>query len=91
MRGAIPALPNTPSWRGAQLKHRDKFTFYVIFIIQYLMRLGTMVHHFIVPTNYTGSGLINLIINRLSLSPYVLRLDDHLTISYVTQVYLTLA
>jgi hypothetical protein len=27
MRGAIPPLPNTPSWRGAQLKHRDIFTF----------------------------------------------------------------
>jgi hypothetical protein len=27
MSGAIPALPNTPSWRGAQLKHRDDFTF----------------------------------------------------------------
>jgi hypothetical protein len=23
MREAIPQLPNTPSWRGAQLKHRD--------------------------------------------------------------------
>jgi hypothetical protein len=27
MRGAIPPLPNTPSWRGAQLKQRDSFTF----------------------------------------------------------------
>jgi hypothetical protein len=27
MRGAIPPLPTTPSWRGAQLKHRDNFTF----------------------------------------------------------------
>jgi len=28
MRGAIPPLPNKPSWRGAQLKkHRDNFTF----------------------------------------------------------------
>jgi len=27
MRGAIPPLPHTPSWRGAQLNHRDKFTF----------------------------------------------------------------
>jgi hypothetical protein len=29
MRGAIPPLPNTPSWRGAQLekKHRYNFTF----------------------------------------------------------------
>jgi len=26
MPGAIPPLPITPSWRGAQLKHRDKFT-----------------------------------------------------------------
>jgi primosomal protein N'' len=28
MSGAIPPFPNTPSWRGAKLKHRDKFTFY---------------------------------------------------------------
>jgi hypothetical protein len=27
MRGAILPLLNTPSWRGAQLKHRDNFTF----------------------------------------------------------------
>jgi hypothetical protein len=27
MRGVIPQLPNTPSWRGAQLKYRDNFTF----------------------------------------------------------------
>jgi hypothetical protein len=27
MRGAVRSLPNTPSWRGAQLKHRDNFTF----------------------------------------------------------------
>jgi hypothetical protein len=29
MLGAIPPLPNTPSWRGAQLKqkHRDNLTF----------------------------------------------------------------
>jgi hypothetical protein len=29
MSGAIPPLlntPSTPSWRGAQLKHRDNFT-----------------------------------------------------------------
>jgi hypothetical protein len=25
MRAAIPPLPNTPFWRGAQLKDRDKF------------------------------------------------------------------
>jgi hypothetical protein len=27
MCGAIPPLPNTPSWRGAELEHRDNFTF----------------------------------------------------------------
>jgi hypothetical protein len=27
MSGAISPLPNTPPWRGAQLKHRDNFTF----------------------------------------------------------------
>jgi len=26
MRGAIPPLPNTPSWRGAQLKDWKNFT-----------------------------------------------------------------
>jgi hypothetical protein len=25
VRGAIPPLPQTPSWSGAQLKHRDNF------------------------------------------------------------------
>jgi hypothetical protein len=29
MRGSLPPLPNTPSWRGAQLKDRDNFTFYL--------------------------------------------------------------
>jgi hypothetical protein len=27
MNGAIPPLPNTPSWNCAHLKHRDNFTF----------------------------------------------------------------
>jgi hypothetical protein len=25
MNGAIPPLPNTPPWHGAQLKHRNDF------------------------------------------------------------------
>jgi hypothetical protein len=33
MSGAIPPFPNTPSWRGAQLKHRDNFTFAFTFTI----------------------------------------------------------
>jgi hypothetical protein len=27
MSGSIPPLPNTRSWRGAQFKHKEKFTF----------------------------------------------------------------
>jgi hypothetical protein len=27
MSGAITSLSSTPSWRGAELKHRDNFTF----------------------------------------------------------------
>jgi hypothetical protein len=27
MSGAVTPFPNTPSWRGAQLKHRNNFTF----------------------------------------------------------------
>jgi hypothetical protein len=30
MRGVIPPVPNTSSWRGAQLKHRGNFTFIFI-------------------------------------------------------------
>jgi hypothetical protein len=34
MRGAIPPLPHTPSWRGAQLKYMDfTFTFTFTFTI----------------------------------------------------------
>jgi len=31
MSGAIPPSPNTPSRRGAQLRHRDNFTFTLTF------------------------------------------------------------
>jgi hypothetical protein len=30
MCGAMSLLPNTPPWCGAQLKHRDNFTFYIL-------------------------------------------------------------
>jgi hypothetical protein len=30
MRGAIPPLPNTPSWRGAQLKAQGQICLYFI-------------------------------------------------------------
>jgi hypothetical protein len=33
MRGAIPPLPSTPSWRGAQLKHRDIIIIIIIIVV----------------------------------------------------------
>jgi hypothetical protein len=27
--------PTTPSWRGAELKHRDNFTFYLLYVCIY--------------------------------------------------------
>jgi len=41
MRGAIPALPNMASCRGAQLKvqHRDNFTFTFSFTIDFIMNV----------------------------------------------------
>jgi hypothetical protein len=33
MRGAIPPLPNTHSWRCAKLKYRDNFTFMYVCIV----------------------------------------------------------
>jgi hypothetical protein len=37
MSEAILHFPNTPSWRGAQLKHRDNFTFTFIETVVLIM------------------------------------------------------
>jgi hypothetical protein len=34
MSGAIPPLPNTHARRGAQLKHRDNFTFFTFTVFR---------------------------------------------------------
>jgi hypothetical protein len=34
MSGTIPPLPSTPTLRGTQLKHRDNFTFTLLWKIQ---------------------------------------------------------
>jgi hypothetical protein len=47
MNGAIPPLPNTPSWRGAQLKHRDNFTFH--FYLLTLNKVGNNKLQFLEP------------------------------------------
>jgi hypothetical protein len=39
MSGAIPPLPYTPSWRGAQLKHRENFTF------TFFLYVNSILHH----------------------------------------------
>jgi len=40
MGGAVPPLLNTPSWRGAQLQHRENFTFTFTLPYHRLFRLG---------------------------------------------------
>jgi hypothetical protein len=47
MREAIPSLPNTLLWRGAQLKHRGNFTFTLLFIIQKLNTVNTKAHSWV--------------------------------------------
>jgi hypothetical protein len=59
MRGAIPPLPNTPSWRCAQLKQRDNFTFTFTFTIYNLFPLyifATYIYNF---ENILGSFLLS--------------------------------
>jgi hypothetical protein len=49
MSGATSPLPNTPSWRGAQLKHRDNFTFTFAFTQVYLGKTSIfqVLHNFL--------------------------------------------
>jgi hypothetical protein len=57
MSGVIPPLTNTPSWHGAQLKHRDKFTFtftQVVEISQVFKRYILAIPEFIL---YSGDGM----------------------------------
>jgi hypothetical protein len=42
MGRAIPPLANTPSWRGAQLKHRVNFTFTIKYLMDFLALTGNM-------------------------------------------------
>jgi hypothetical protein len=43
MRGAIPQLSNTPSWRGAQLKAQEQIYLYIFLEI----REGNKFHYFL--------------------------------------------
>jgi hypothetical protein len=45
MRGAIPPLPNTLSWHGAQLKHRDNSTFTFTFTLTYSRYANVQLHY----------------------------------------------
>jgi hypothetical protein len=50
MRGAIPPLPNTPSWRGTQLKHRTTLPLplYYLTILYKDLKFGTELSAFFV-------------------------------------------
>jgi hypothetical protein len=37
MRGAIPVLPNTPSWRDARLNYRYNFTLTLLYPCWYVL------------------------------------------------------
>jgi hypothetical protein len=37
MSGAIPHSPTTSSWRGAQLKQRNNFTFTFLYVVAVLL------------------------------------------------------
>jgi hypothetical protein len=60
MCGAIPLFPTTPSWCGAQLEHRYRFTFYLFTISDsgFVMLHGTtywtdlFVRHFLFQTEH---------------------------------------
>jgi hypothetical protein len=45
MSGAIPPFPNTPSWRGAQLKHRENFTFLHAFLFFFFLFSSCSFNH----------------------------------------------
>jgi len=66
MSGAIPPLPNTPAWRGAQLKHRDSSTFYLYLI----PGEGDFITTVLFFECYVFDLLRSLVTNR-ALSPYV--------------------
>jgi hypothetical protein len=44
MRGAIPPLSHKPSWRDAQLKHRDNFTFYTLILPKHKVKNTRVIH-----------------------------------------------
>jgi hypothetical protein len=70
MRGAIPPLPNTPPWRGAQLKHRD-FTFtFTPPCCSCLKRFSEVVHvseRIVGPWNVLSLSLLSFVINKMLL------------------------
>jgi hypothetical protein len=45
MSGTVYPLPSTPSWRGAHLKYRDKFTFIIIIIIIIIIIYSSFAPH----------------------------------------------
>jgi hypothetical protein len=60
MGGATSPLPNTPPWRGAQLKHRDNFTLLTILnsMIYYKMvRIFCQINYIVF--NFLNSDLTN--------------------------------
>jgi hypothetical protein len=64
MFGSIPPLPNTPSRRDAQLKHRDDFTFTLRVILRVLYVDARQLHAFL-PSGNTVTALLQLMFSIL--------------------------
>jgi hypothetical protein len=80
MRGAIPSLPNTPSWRGTQLKvkHRDNFT--LVFSEAYKLRSSSLCSLLQPPATSSHLGP-NILITLFSNNPNVCREGLQATVS----------
>jgi hypothetical protein len=50
MSGAIPPLPNMPSWRGAKLKNRDSFNCRCSIVPNEMMRSKVLLQAFMQAT-----------------------------------------
>jgi len=63
MRGAIPPLPNTPSWRGAQLKKSTGTTLLLTEHYEKLKYTHQSFRHIVEHSPTLGKSLINLLLD----------------------------
>jgi hypothetical protein len=72
MRGAIPPLPNTPSWRGAQLKQKGQLYLYKL-KSAYVNDIFVSVFHFLKIKSVMGAPLNILVYTNAEEPHYFLK------------------